>query len=85
MSPSVVKPSADEGRERTVIAIEAVQIPGYLDRPQIVTNLNDTEYQLAEFNQWTEGLDDTLTRVIAENLLSLLSADSADVLSSAVS
>ena len=78
-----VKPSADTEDRRTVIAIEPVQIPGYLDRNQIVTRINDTEYQLAEFNQWTESLGSNLTRVIAENLSQLLSADAADVFPSA--
>jgi uncharacterized lipoprotein YmbA len=83
LSPSAAKPSAGTGDGRTVISIEAVKVPGYLDRSQIVTNLNDTEYQLAEFNRWAEALGDTLTRVIAENLSRLLSSDSADVFPSA--
>jgi uncharacterized lipoprotein YmbA len=83
LAPSAAGPSSDTGEGRTVISIETVQIPGYLDRNQIVTNLNETEYQLAEFNQWAEPLSDSLTWVIAENLSRLLSADSMDVFPSA--
>ena len=82
-SPPAVKPSAEAGEKRTVIVVEEVKIPGYLDRNQIVTRLNDTEYQLADFNHWTESLSNTLTRVIAENLSRLLSADAAGVFPSA--
>jgi uncharacterized lipoprotein YmbA len=83
LAPSAVKPPADAGI--IVIAIQEVQIPGYLDRPQIVTRLNDTEYKLAEFNRWTEGLGDTLTRVIAENLSRQLSSGSVQVFPAASS
>ena len=77
--PSAEKPSADAEKEQTVISIMAVRIPSYLDRNQIVTRLNETEYGLAEFNQWAEPMDANLTRVIAQNLSRLLAADNADV------
>lgn len=85
LAPSATKPSTDASEIRTVIAVEAVEIPGYLDRNQIVTNLDDTEYELADFDQWAESVGDNLTRVITENLSRLLAADSADVFSLAKS
>ena len=66
-------------KEQTVIAIANVLIPTYLDRNQIVTRQNETEYGLGEFDQWAEPLNDNLTRVIAQNLSRLLAADSVDV------
>jgi uncharacterized lipoprotein YmbA len=38
----------------------------------IVLNLDNTIYQLAEFNQWAEPLNNNMTRVLEENLTNLL-------------
>jgi uncharacterized lipoprotein YmbA len=83
LTPPAVNPSTVKGQEILVIVVDSVQVPGYIDRNQIVTRLNDTEYQLAEFNQWTESISGNLTRVIAENLSRLLVSDAADVFPSA--
>ena len=58
-------------------------IPAYLDRNQIVTTLDGTQYYLADFNHWAEPLDDSLTRVVSENLSRMLSGRSVDVFPSA--
>jgi uncharacterized lipoprotein YmbA len=68
---------------KTMIAIETVRIPVYLDRNQIVTTLDGTQYYLADFNHWAEPLNDSLTRVVAENLSRMLSGRSVDVFPSA--
>jgi uncharacterized lipoprotein YmbA len=54
------------------IGIGTLQLPAYLDRPQIVTRLSPNELQLAEFDQWAEPLQDNFMRVLAENLGLLL-------------
>jgi uncharacterized lipoprotein YmbA len=59
-----------------------VKVPAYLDRNQIVTNLDDIEYRLADFNHWAEPMSDTLTRVLAENLSRMLADRSVLVLPS---
>jgi uncharacterized lipoprotein YmbA len=56
-----------------------VVVPEYLNRNEIVVNLDNTVYRLAEFNQWAEPLNDNLTRVLEENLTNLLRGDSIDV------
>jgi uncharacterized lipoprotein YmbA len=50
-----------------------------LNRNEIVVNLDNTVYRLAEFNQWAEPLNDNLTRVLAENLTNLLRDGSIDI------
>jgi uncharacterized lipoprotein YmbA len=50
-----------------------------LNRNEIVLNLDNTIFQLAEFNQWAEPLDENLTRVLEENLTNLLQGDSIEV------
>ena len=66
-----------EGRIR--IGLATVVVPEYLNRNEIVLNLDDTVYQLAEFNQWAEPLNDNLTRVLEENLANLLRGDLMNV------
>lgn len=61
------------------IGIGPIELPSYLNRPQIVTRASQNELQLAEFNQWAEPLKETVTRVLAENLSVLLSTDDVAV------
>ena len=63
------------------VGIEQVEIPRYLDRPQIVTLNEGVEYHIDEFNQWLEPLSANLTRVVAENLSEMLGAEEIDILS----
>jgi hypothetical protein len=79
LSPSPVGKSAatEEGRIR--IGLANVVVPEYLNRNEIVVNLDNTVYRLAEFNQWAEPLNDNLTRVLEENLTHLLHHDSIDI------
>ncbi len=53
------------------VALNPINLPHYLDRPQLMTKVNDNEYKLSELNIWAEPLKDTLTRVIAQNLSSV--------------
>jgi uncharacterized protein len=71
------------GRPAVQVSLDPVEIPEYLNRPQIVTHLDGAEYHLDEFNRWLEPLGDNLTRVIAENLTEMLSAHRIEVLSMA--
>ena len=76
-SPAGTPAATAEGRIR--IGLATVVVPEYLNRNEIVVNLDNTVYRLAEFNQWAEPLNDNLTRVLEENLTNLLSDDSIDV------
>jgi hypothetical protein len=60
------------GFRAPVIGLGPVRIPAYLDRPQIVTALSNQEYKLAEDQRWAERLDDTVRRVLTENLVNLV-------------
>jgi uncharacterized lipoprotein YmbA len=57
------------------VVIAPVHVAAYLDRPQIVIRLNESEVQLGEFDQWAEPLSDGISRVLAENLSRLLPSD----------
>jgi uncharacterized lipoprotein YmbA len=77
-SPDRMLAATAEGRIR--IGLATVVVPEYLNRNEIVVNLDNTVYRLAEFNQWAEPLSNNLTRVLEENLTNLLRDDSIDVI-----
>ena len=71
-------PSLETGdtqdQQLTTIRVDAVVIPGYLDRDEIVTRVSENEIHLADLNQWGEPLRDSLTTILALNLSRLLPA-----------
>ena len=50
------------------VGVGPIALPGYLDRPQIVTRTGGDEIDLAEFDQWGEPLRSAVPRVLADNL-----------------
>ncbi len=79
LSPSPAGTAPASAAARIHIGLETVVIAEYLNRNEIVLNLDNTIYQLAEFNQWAEPLDENLTRVLEENLTNLLQSHSIEV------
>ena len=79
LSPSPAGTSAATAEARIRIGLVTVVVPEYLNRNEIVVNLDNTVYQLAEFNQWAEPMSNNLTRVLEENLTNLLRGDLIDV------
>ena len=79
LSPSPAGTSAATAEGRIRIGLVTVVVPEYLNRNEIVVNLDNTVYRLAEFNKWAEPLNDNLTRVLEENLTNLLHDDSIDI------
>jgi uncharacterized protein len=60
--------SAPEGM---TIGVFPVTMPDYLDRPQIVTRINENEIKFDEFSRWAEPLKENFTGVLVENLSTL--------------
>jgi uncharacterized lipoprotein YmbA len=79
LSPSQAGTSPATAEGRIHIGLVTVGVAEYLNRPDIVVNLDDTVYQLAEFDQWAEPLSNNLTRVLEVNLTNLLRDDLIDV------
>ena len=69
-----VRPERIDDRLKT-IRVDAVVIPGYLDRHEIVTRISENEIHLADLSQWGEPLRDNLTNILALNLSRLLPAE----------
>jgi uncharacterized protein len=69
-----VKPS-------TVVAVDPVGIPDYLDRPQITTRTGDNELTFTEFDRWAGPLAEEIHRTMIENLSAHLSPKGIHVIS----
>ena len=66
-----VHPIGDE----MAIAIEAVELSAYLDRPEIATRRGLYQVQFADFDRWAEPLADNIAQVLADNLSVLLRSE----------
>jgi uncharacterized lipoprotein YmbA len=54
------------------VAVGPVSVPAQVDRPQFVVSIGPNQVQLDEFNRWAAPLQDSITRVVAENLVAML-------------
>lgn len=71
--PTAEHPSPAVGSGRCLtLGIGPVELPDYLDRPQIVTRVSPNELRLGDFDQWAEPLGKTVMRTLAENLAALV-------------
>jgi uncharacterized protein len=57
------------------VGVGPINLPQYLDRPQIVTRLSSNQLAVGEFDQWGGQLDDNMARTLAGNLSILLQTD----------
>jgi uncharacterized lipoprotein YmbA len=61
----VEAPAAPSG---LTIALGPIDLPEYLDRPQIVTREGDNRLRVDDFNRWGGSLEEEMTRVLARHL-----------------
>jgi uncharacterized protein len=74
--PGVGTAAAGTAAEHNVaIGVGPVELPQYLNRPQIVTRESQNELRLAQFDLWAEPLQNNFSRVLVENLSILLAPD----------
>jgi uncharacterized lipoprotein YmbA len=59
---------AATGRAGRHVALSPVQVPRYLDRPQIIIRTDANTIELAEFDKWSEPLAEMVGRVLSEDL-----------------
>ena len=72
--PEATAPVAAQAEYGT-IGVGPVNLPQYLDRPQIVTRISPNRFEFAEFDRWGGALKDDFTRTLAENLAHLIPAE----------
>ncbi|MBE0618061.1 MAG: membrane integrity-associated transporter subunit PqiC, partial [Proteobacteria bacterium] len=68
-------PASSRSGTGPAIGIGPVEIPRYLDRPNIVTRGASNEVQVADFVLWAEPLVDGVPRILAEDLSALLGTE----------
>ena len=54
------------------MGVGPVELPHYLNRPQIITRISENEVEVADFDKWAEPLDENICRVLVENLGAML-------------
>jgi len=69
---SPVSTEAPEGRVPVSVGVGPVTLPGYLDRPQLVTRLGENQIALSETDRWAEPFADNVSRALRESLAALL-------------
>jgi uncharacterized lipoprotein YmbA len=58
--------------KRTVIGVAEVDIPEYLDKPEVVTRLSQGRLQVNETERWAGAFDKNIQSVLTQNLSGLL-------------
>lgn len=82
LSSMSIQKSAEkpESLEKYVpVAIGPVEIPDYLDRPEVVIRAEQNQLIISEFDLWGGALKSDINRVLIENISSLLAADGIPV------
>lgn len=51
-----------------VLALGPIELPQYLDRPQIVTRVKENRLKVDEFNRWGGSLEEEIARVLAQRI-----------------
>jgi uncharacterized protein len=64
----VPRPGQRVERALPPVTVRTVDVPKYLDRPQIVRYRNSVELATHDLERWGEGLDGMVTRVLVEDL-----------------
>jgi uncharacterized lipoprotein YmbA len=71
LSPLEARTSSAPSLGEIRVVVGPLQLPGYLDRPQLVVRQQDGQLSLREFDRWAEPLDEHLTRTVTANLVHL--------------
>tara|TARA_R110002049_G_scaffold225521_1_gene397482 strand:+ start:94033 stop:94656 length:624 start_codon:yes stop_codon:yes gene_type:complete len=50
------------------LGVGPILIPGYIDRPQIVTKSESAKLHYAEYERWAEPMDKMFTRILTQNI-----------------
>jgi len=64
-APTVAAPG------EALVVVGPMQLPGYLDRRELVVRQPDGRFSLREFDRWGEPLDELLTNTVTANLVRL--------------
>jgi uncharacterized lipoprotein YmbA len=71
LSPLETPADPQPGLGEILVLVGPLQLPGYLDRPQLMVRQSDGQLSLREFDRWAEPLDALLTSTVTANLVRL--------------
>src|SRR4051794_20857082 len=63
------------GTNALAFGVGPIKIPGYLDRPQLVTRVSQNRFAIADNDRWAEPLEENFLRVLSQNLSILLQTE----------
>jgi len=69
---AVARPAATSPRSQLIIGVGPVDFPDYLRRLPVVTRVAPNRIELSDEKRWAEPLDKNFTRVLSEDLATLL-------------
>lgn len=72
MTAGSVSTAAAEGSRTTTIGIRNVELPGYVNRPQMVKRTGKNQLELVAFHRWADYPDRMVPGVLGENLQLLM-------------
>jgi uncharacterized protein len=58
-----------------VLGIGPVRLPGYLDREELVTRVAQNRFDVSQNDRWIEPLEDSVNRILAQDLYALLNSE----------
>jgi uncharacterized protein len=61
-------PAAGAASRALVIGLGPITIPAYLNRPEVVTRISESELKVSDSDRWGEQLDTNVARVLASDL-----------------
>jgi uncharacterized lipoprotein YmbA len=67
------------------VVVGPVSVPAAVDRPQIVVSTGPNQVRMDDYNRWASPLQSGISRVIADNLVSLLGTPRVSVFPQALS
>ncbi len=79
---STFKGEVKQKKSGLMVELEPVEIPQYLNRPEMVTRTSGNRLQLERMNQWAGDFKEDIGRVLMENLSRILSSDRVVILPS---
>ncbi|HEY1268736.1 MAG TPA: PqiC family protein [Candidatus Binatia bacterium] len=75
LTAKVEADAGNPGLDDISLGVGPVRVPGYLDRDQLVTRVSESRFDVSENDRWIEPLDEDLSRVLTQNLYTLLKSD----------
>jgi uncharacterized lipoprotein YmbA len=81
VTPRTIPDPVVDKTPKKIIGIASVEIPDYLDRPELATRSSQNRLSLAEFDLWGGSLKVDIHRVLAEDLSMLLSQSGFSIVS----